>query len=143
APGHDRDVLRTDGNPACGGHVGGHGFTQLRIALRGSVMRPALIESSLGGFDDVGGRGEIGLADLEMDHAVSRRLERPRTHQYLKSGFDKNPVHPFGQLHSHFLKNGTPSRVSTSATRSSIETRSPSTRPVTRPPLSSETIATW
>src|SRR5262245_15234901 len=106
-------------------------------------MCPALIERGLGGFHNVGGRRKIGLADLKVNHTAARRFKRAGAHQYLKSGFDENPVHPLGQFHSLFLKKGTPSRVSTSATRSPIATRAPSMRQVTRRPESRVTIATW
>src|SRR5258706_12986416 len=106
-------------------------------------MRVAVIQRLFRGLDNVGRRREIGLADLQVDDTASFRLERACAHQHFKSGFHKNPVHPLSQFHSVFLKNGTPSRVSVRTTRSSIETREPSIRPVTRSPFSSVTMATW
>src|SRR5580692_8367742 len=125
-------MLWTHPNTTSRGHVRSHSFAQLGIALRRSVVRPTPVERSLGGFHNVGRCWKIRLADLEMNHVPPGRFQSAGAHQYLKGGFDQNPVHPLRQLHSLFLKNGTPSRVSTRATRSSMETRAPSIRPVTR-----------
>ena len=46
-------------------------FAQFGQALRWSVMRPALIQRSLGSLDDVVGGREIGLADFKVDYVAA------------------------------------------------------------------------
>ena len=56
-------------------------------------MRVAFIERLLGGGDDVGGSGEIGLADFEMDHVPALALKFPGAHQHFEGGFHANAIH--------------------------------------------------
>ena len=58
-------------------------------------MRPALVERLLGGLDDVARRGEIGLADFQMDDVAALRFQRARAHQDIEGGFHADAVHPF------------------------------------------------
>src|SRR5438105_2411153 len=110
-------MLWTHLDAARAGNVGGDGLAQLGKALCGPVVRPAFIEGLLGRFHNVWRRGEIGLADLQVDHAAPLRFQSARLHQYVKSRLDPEPADSFSQFHN-LRKKGTPSRSSTSATRS-------------------------
>ena len=57
-------------------HVRGDRLTQRRDAGERRVMGLALVERALGRGADVGGRVEIGLADLEVDHRPALGRER-------------------------------------------------------------------
>jgi hypothetical protein len=46
------------------------------------------------GLDDVGGRVEIGLADLEVDDVAALGFQRPRPHQHLEGGLGAQARHP-------------------------------------------------
>jgi hypothetical protein len=47
-----------------------------------------------GGFRDVAGRVEVGLADLEMDDVAALRLQGPRAYEDLERGLRSQPRHP-------------------------------------------------
>jgi RNA polymerase sigma-70 factor (ECF subfamily) len=102
AAGHHRYVLWPNRNPARPRNVGGDGFPQLGIALRRAVMGPALIERFLGCFDDVGRSGEIGFADLQVDHAAALGFERVGAYQDIEGGFDSDAAHSFCEFHSNY-----------------------------------------
>ena len=140
---HHRDMLRPDLDAARPRDIRRDRLAQLGKALRRAVVRPAVVQRLFGRFDDVRRRGEIGLADFQVHHAAALRFERAGLHQHIEGRFDPDATHPFCQFHGihAFVKYGTPLRSSTSTTRSSIATRSPKMRPVTRPPPSSVTIA--
>ena len=65
----------------------GDGLAQLRETGRGAIVGPALPKSADGGIYDVGGRVEIGFADLEVNNAFALRLESAGFDQNFKSGF--------------------------------------------------------
>ena len=52
-PGTTETCSGADMNAARAADIRGHGFAQFGIALRGTVMRPALVERLLGRFDDM------------------------------------------------------------------------------------------
>src|SRR5690348_2958900 len=74
-------------------------FAQIGQALRGTVMSPALVESLLRCGHDVSGRGEIGLADFEMDNILTLRLQGAGAHKNVESRFDADAGHSFCELH--------------------------------------------
>ena len=43
---------------------------------------------------------EIGLADLQVDHAAALRFQRTGAHQDVESRFDADAGHSFCELHS-------------------------------------------
>ncbi len=74
--------------------IRGNGLAQFGQPLRGPVMRPALIQRLLAGLDDMARRVEVGLADFQVNDAVSLRFQRPRAHQDFEGGFHAYAVHP-------------------------------------------------
>jgi hypothetical protein len=51
------------------------------------------------GVDDVPRRREVGLADLQVDDALARGLERLRACEHLEGGFRTQAVEALGELH--------------------------------------------
>ena len=60
-------------------------------------MREALAQRVHAGFDDVGGRVHVGLADLEVNDAASLALQRAGPNQHFEGSFRSQPRHPLGQ----------------------------------------------
>ena len=72
--------------------------TSLAIASRssgrpggGAVVRGAVVEGPLGRVADVGGRVEVGLADLEVDDLLALPLEGLGAGQHLEGGLGTQP----------------------------------------------------
>ena len=65
-------------------------------------LDPGLAPAGRGGqrLDDVGGRVEVGLADLQVDDAASLRFQFAGLHQNIKSRLHANPAHARCELHS-------------------------------------------
>src|SRR5581483_3177396 len=61
-------------------------------------MRPPFVERIDASFHHVRRRIEIGLANLQMDDALSLALQRPRFVQHLKRCFCTKPGHAAGKL---------------------------------------------
>ena len=53
---------------------------------------------------DVGGRVEVGLADLEVDDVAALRLERARPHQDFERGLGAEPRHALRKPHRPSLR---------------------------------------
>jgi hypothetical protein len=87
-------------NPAACGNGLGNGFPEFGQALRGAIMRPALVERLLRGVDNVLRRPEIGFADLEVDDTSSLSFEGPGFDEDLECGFGANSRHGGGKLHN-------------------------------------------
>jgi len=95
---HDRLGSRGDDDPVgrvvwppCPLEVVAHGFTELGEARRGDVMRVPAVQGVHGGLDDVGGRVEVRLADLQVDDLAARRFERPGSRQDLERRLGAEP----------------------------------------------------
>ena len=71
---------RIDRNAACPADVRGDSLAQLRVALGGAAVRPALVEGALGFFEDVTQSVEIRLADFRdgSRRAPPRPVRRSR-----------------------------------------------------------------
>ncbi len=102
-------MLRAYRNAARARNVGGDGFAQFGLALRGSVMSPTSVERIFGGLDDMGRGGEIGLADFQVNHAATLRFQRSGAHQDVESRFDADAGHSFCQLHIRYTFLNSPS----------------------------------
>ena len=94
------DLRRVGGDAFAGRHIDGDRFAQRRDAGERRVVRLALVERALGGFADVGGRVEIGLADLEMDDRSALGLERARAGADLERALGPDRPHPRGDPQS-------------------------------------------
>src|ERR1019366_10208294 len=99
AAGYDRHVLWAHLNAAGARNVRGDGFAQFGLALGGSIVSPALVERLFGGFDDLRRSWEIGLADLQGNHAATLRFQRTGAYQDVESRFDADTGHSFCKLH--------------------------------------------
>ena len=75
----------------------GDGLAQFRQSGGGAVMGVAFAQRVDTGFDDVGGRVHVGLADFEMDNVSSLPLEGAGANQHLEGGFRSQPRHALGQ----------------------------------------------
>ena len=64
----------------------GDSAAQLRDSGSGTIAGLAAAHGLDGGVRDRLGSGEIGLADLEVDHVAARRFQRARARQHLESG---------------------------------------------------------
>src|SRR5438876_778314 len=128
-------MLRADIDRSCPRDIFCDGFAQLGQALRWSVVCPTFVKRGLPSFDDVARRGEIRLADLEMNDVPASRFERTGAHQHLEGGLCADAGHACGEFH-FFRKKGMPLRNSTNSTASPIWARSPVMRAVSRRPLS-------
>ena len=100
AAGDDGYMLRAHLNAAGARNVRGDGFAQFGLPLGGAVVGPTLVERLLGGFDDMGRRREIGLADFQVDHAAARGFQRTGADQDVEGRFDADTGHSFCELHS-------------------------------------------
>ena len=74
--GRDDHILRPDLHAAVPREELGDRVPRVRLSRRGPVVRPSLTEGAARGLHDVGGRVEVRLADLQMEDAAARRLER-------------------------------------------------------------------
>ena len=92
-------MLWPNRNPAGPRNVRGDGFSQLGVALRRAVMRPALVERFLGRFHDVRRSREIGFADLQVDHTAALRFQRAGAYQNIEGGFEYEAAHSFCEFH--------------------------------------------
>ncbi len=99
APGRDDDVARVDLEAAVAREVRGAGLAQHGQAGRGAVVRLAVGPGLAAGVDDVARRREVGLADLQVDDAAARRLERLGAREHLEGGFRTQAVEAVGELH--------------------------------------------
>ena len=71
AAGHHHDAVGMDGHTTAGLHVLGHGLAQGQDAVGRRVAVVTVAECLDRGLDDVGGGGEVGLADAEIDDAAA------------------------------------------------------------------------
>ena len=60
-------------------------------------MGVALAQRVDAGFDDVGGRVHVGLADLEVNDVSSLPLQGAGADQHFEGSFGSQPRHPLGQ----------------------------------------------
>jgi hypothetical protein len=72
---------------------------QLGQAGGRTVVRGPAAKGGDGGFGDMAGRVEVGLADLEMHHVAALRLQGPRAHEDLESRLRTQPRHPLREPH--------------------------------------------
>ena len=79
--------------------VVGDRLAQIGLPGRRAVVRPAVAQGVDAGLDDVGGRVEVGLADLEVDDVAPLRLERAGADQDFKRGFGPEPLHSGRESH--------------------------------------------
>ena len=79
--------------------VRGAGLAQHGQSGRGAVVRLAVGPGLAAGVDDVARRREVGLADLQVDDAAPRRLQRLRASEHLEGGFGAQAVEAVGELH--------------------------------------------
>jgi hypothetical protein len=54
----------------------------------------------------VGRSGEIGFADLQVDHAAALRFEGAGSYQNIEGGFDSDAAHSFGKFHDGLRLSG-------------------------------------
>ncbi len=94
--------MHLDAVPAL--QVGGDRLAQGQDALRRRVAVVAVAQRLDGGFDDVGRRLEVGLADAEVDDVLALALERIGARQHLEGGLRSQPVQC-----RHQLQHGIPS----------------------------------
>src|SRR2546423_1552530 len=69
------------------GHEAGHRLADLHDPARGRVVRVAGAEGGHRRLGDVVGRGEVRLADLEVDDVAAGRLQAPGPSQHLEGAF--------------------------------------------------------
>ena len=144
--GHDRDPVRGRGEPLACRRVGGDRLAQGRQPEVRPVVGEPVVERLLRRRPDVGRGVEVGLADLEVDHAPARRLERPGPRRGLERRLRADPGHPIREPHGPMLAHahrcartgparslGTIPRCPAS-TRSTPPTRWSRTWPSSRPP---------
>ena len=97
AAGNDDHLFRRDLDVARARDVIGDRLAEFGQARRWAVVRPALVQGVAAGFDDVGGRVEIGLADFQVNNALALRFQGTRPDQHFEGGLGAQPRHPLGQ----------------------------------------------
>ena len=60
-------------------------------------MRPAFVQGIGCSFNDVCGRIEVGLANLQMDNVFALSLKRAGSHQYLEGSLRAQARHALGE----------------------------------------------
>ena len=60
-------------------------------------MGPSSAQRIDGGVDDIGGRVEVRLADLQVNDVLALRLQRAGPDQHFKGGFGAEARHALGQ----------------------------------------------
>ncbi len=75
------------------------GLPQLGEALRRAVLGPALVERAFARLDDVPGRGEVGLADLQVNDVPALLFEGPGPRQHFEGRFGPDPGHFLREFH--------------------------------------------
>ncbi len=100
-PRGDQHAARVDGHAAMRRQVRRARLAQLGQPGRRAVVGVAVAQRAHAGLDDVLRRPEVGLADLEVDHAPAGRLERLRPRQHLERGLGPEPAHALRQPDCH------------------------------------------
>ena len=111
AAGNDHDFVRRDFHTAGAADIFGHSLAQFGLAGGGAVVCPTAAHRVGAGFDHIGRSIKVGLADFQVDHALTLAFERARLVEDLESGFGAQPRHTAGQLQfvlGGFLHAGTP-----------------------------------
>src|SRR5438270_10485473 len=94
---HDH-LLRRDPHVARLAHVLCDGRAQFRQPCRGTVVCPSSLKSLYTRLDDVAGRIEIGLPNLEMDNVFTLSFESASANQDLESSFRPKTLHPLREF---------------------------------------------
>src|SRR5262249_38137400 len=90
---NDADILRSDLDISRSRNIGRNGFAKFRKPGRGSVLRPAFIESAFAGLDDVRGSWKIWLPNLEVNDVFSLLFECSGFRQNLECGLRPDAGH--------------------------------------------------